>query len=146
MRVGDHIEIQYRQKNAQFRVIWITAGMGSERQIGAECLEPGKQVWGEHFPEQEDEYERKESPSWFECGVSSEAISTVRIRPSRPMEGVVANEDVRSMTASVATDALKDCKRRVEWFKNFDPKSHRHISHLKKRIAALEKRLRALKA
>jgi hypothetical protein len=33
--------------------------MGSERQIGAECLEPGKQVWGEHFLEQADEYEGK---------------------------------------------------------------------------------------
>lgn len=60
MNVGDLIEIQYRKKNAQFRVVWITAGMGSERQIGAECLEPGKQVWGEHFVEQADEYEEKQ--------------------------------------------------------------------------------------
>jgi hypothetical protein len=49
MKVGDKIEIQYRQKNAKFRVAWITAGTGSARQIGAECLEPGKQVWGEPF-------------------------------------------------------------------------------------------------
>ena len=34
MKVGDMIEIQYRQKNAQFRIAWITAGVGSERQIG----------------------------------------------------------------------------------------------------------------
>ena len=73
-------------------------------------------------------------------------ISSMRIGPLRPKGEVVSNEDVRSMNASAATDALKDCKRRVEWFKNSDPKSHRHISHLKKRIAALEKRLRALKA
>ena len=59
---------------------------------------------------------------------------------------VVANEDVRSMSASEAKGALEDCKRRMEWFKNVDPKSRRHISHLKKRIAALEIRLRALKA
>ena len=58
----------------------------------------------------------------------------------------MANEDVRSMSASEAKDALEGCKRRMEWFKNFDPRSHRHISHLKKRIAALETRLRALKA
>jgi len=63
----------------------------------------------------------------------------------RPKDGVVANEDVRSMSASESKDALEDCKRRIEWFKNFDPKSHRHISHLKKRIAALETRLRALR-
>ena len=61
-------------------------------------------------------------------------------------DGVVATEDVRSMSASDAKDALEDCKRRMEWFKNFDPKSRRHISHLKKRIAALETRVRALKA
>jgi hypothetical protein len=56
-------------------------------------------------------------------------------RPAK--DGVVANEDVRSISASEATDALEDCKRRMEWFKNFDAKSH-----LKKRIAALETRLR----
>ena len=59
IKVGDHIEIQYRQKNAQFRVVWITAGTGSERQIGAECLEPGKQLWGERLPEHPDEYQEK---------------------------------------------------------------------------------------
>ena len=58
----------------------------------------------------------------------------------------MANEDVRSMSASDAKDALEDCKRRREWFKNFDPKSRRHISHLTKRIAALETRIRALRA
>ena len=58
----------------------------------------------------------------------------------------MANEDVQSMNASEAKDALEDCKRRLDWFKNFDPKSHRHISHLKKRIAALETRPRALNA
>jgi hypothetical protein len=59
LQVGDHIEIQYRKKNAQFRVVWVTDGIASERQIGAECLEPGKQVWGEHFPEQADEYDSR---------------------------------------------------------------------------------------
>jgi hypothetical protein len=49
----------------------------------------------------------------------------------------VANQDVRSMSASEPNDALEDCKRRIDWFKNFDAKSH-----LKKRIAALETRLR----
>ena len=57
----------------------------------------------------------------------------------------MANEDVPSMDASEAENAIEDCKVRVEWFQNFDPKSHRHISHLKKRISALETRLRALR-
>jgi PilZ domain len=61
MKVGDKIEIQYRHKQAQFRVVRITACEGSsEKQIGAECLEPGKQVWGAPFPQQADEYEEKE--------------------------------------------------------------------------------------
>jgi hypothetical protein len=61
MKVGDKIEIQYHHTRAQFRVAWITASKGSsERQIGAECLEVGKQVWGAQFPHQADEYEEKE--------------------------------------------------------------------------------------
>jgi len=61
MKVGDKIVIQYRHAQAQFRVTWIGAREGSsEKQIGAECLEPGKHLWGERFPEQADEYEGKE--------------------------------------------------------------------------------------
>jgi hypothetical protein len=61
MRVGDKIVIQYRHAHAQFRVTWIVAREGSsEKQVGAECLEPGKQIWGAEFPQQTDEYEDKE--------------------------------------------------------------------------------------
>ena len=61
MRVGDKIVIQYRHAQARFRIIWIAArDESSEKQIGAECLEPGKLVWGAEFLEQTDEYEEKE--------------------------------------------------------------------------------------
>ena len=61
MKVGDEIVIQYRHAHAQFRVIWIAArDEASEKQIGAECLEPGKHLWGERFPEQADEYEEQD--------------------------------------------------------------------------------------
>ena len=61
MEVGDGIVIQNRQMQARFRVTWIVARDGSsEKQIGAECLEPGKQIWGAEFPQQKDEYEEKE--------------------------------------------------------------------------------------
>ncbi|MGA2336551.1 MAG: hypothetical protein WA383_05210 [Terriglobales bacterium] len=61
MKVGDEIVIQYRHAQAQFRVTWIAAREGSsEKQIGAECMEPGKQIWGAEFPQQNDEYEEKE--------------------------------------------------------------------------------------
>jgi len=60
-KVGDKIEVLYRHKHAQVRVAWIAAPEGSsEKQIGAEFLEPEKQVWGVEFPEQTDEYEEKE--------------------------------------------------------------------------------------
>ena len=60
MQVGDEIVIQYRRAQAQFRVTWIVAREGSsEKQIGAECLEPGKQLWGAKFPQQKDVYEEK---------------------------------------------------------------------------------------
>jgi hypothetical protein len=61
LKVGDKIEIQYRHKRAHFRVLWITVREGSsEKQIGAECVEPEKQLWGVEFPEQKDEYEEQE--------------------------------------------------------------------------------------
>ena len=60
MKVGDKIVIQYHHMQAQFRVTWIAVPKGSsERQIGAVCLEPGKQVWGERFLEEVDEYQGK---------------------------------------------------------------------------------------
>lgn len=61
LKAGDKIEIQYRKSRALFRVAWILGREGSaEKQIGAECLESGKQVWGEQFPQVSDEYEEKE--------------------------------------------------------------------------------------
>ena len=58
--VGDEFVIQYRQAQARFQVTWIAApDESSEKQIGAECLEPGKQLWGQRFPEESDEYEEK---------------------------------------------------------------------------------------
>jgi hypothetical protein len=61
LKVGDKFEIQYRHKRAQFRVVWVMAREGSsEKQIGAECVEPEKWDWGVEFPEQTDEYEEQE--------------------------------------------------------------------------------------
>ena len=41
VKIGDKIEIEYHYKKGQFRVAWITAREGSsEKQIGAECMEP----------------------------------------------------------------------------------------------------------
>jgi len=61
VNVGDKIEIHHRHKQAQFRVVWIATREGSlEKQIGAECLEPQKQLWDTTLPQQSDIYEEKE--------------------------------------------------------------------------------------
>ena len=61
IKVGDEFAIQYRHTQARFRVTWIAApDESSDKQIGAECLEPGKNLWGERFPEHPDEYEEKD--------------------------------------------------------------------------------------
>ncbi len=44
-KVGDKIEVLYRHKHTQARVAWITAAeVSAERLIGAEFLQPEKQV------------------------------------------------------------------------------------------------------
>src|ERR1035441_10913713 len=61
MKVGDKIVIQYHQTHAQFRVTRITACEGSsEKQVGAECFEPEKQLWGVPLPQRVDEYEEQD--------------------------------------------------------------------------------------
>jgi len=51
LKVGDRIEIQYRQNRAEFRIAWIKPRHGSpEKLIGARCLESGKQIWGPDVP------------------------------------------------------------------------------------------------
>jgi hypothetical protein len=53
--VGDIIEIQYRREHAMFRIVWIrTQEASSEKHLGAECIEPDKNIWGQKFPDQVD--------------------------------------------------------------------------------------------
>jgi hypothetical protein len=60
LNVGDVIEIQHRHEWAMFRVVWIrSARKSSEKHIGAECVEPGKNIWGEGFSYQTDESAEK---------------------------------------------------------------------------------------
>jgi hypothetical protein len=55
------IEVQYRHKRARFRVLWIITAAGSrEKRLGAECLEPQKDIWGAELPNVIDEYEEKD--------------------------------------------------------------------------------------
>jgi hypothetical protein len=61
VNVGDVIEIQHRRERAMFRVVWIQAVEKSgEKHVGAECVDPDKNIWGTDFPQHTDEYEEKE--------------------------------------------------------------------------------------
>ena len=61
LNIGDKIEVQYHHKRAQFRVVWIKTREGStEKQVGAESLEPEKQFWDMEFAERPDEYDEEE--------------------------------------------------------------------------------------
>ena len=54
-------EFELRHERATFRVVWVRAmENSSEKQIGAECVEADKNIWGQEFRHQEDEYEEKE--------------------------------------------------------------------------------------
>jgi hypothetical protein len=60
-KVGDKIEVLYRHKHTQARVAWIVPCEGfSEKRIGAEFLEPEKQVSDLEFSEQTDEDEESD--------------------------------------------------------------------------------------
>jgi hypothetical protein len=42
-------------------VLWTATPEGSrEKHLGAECVEPEKDIWGVEFPEKVDEYEEKD--------------------------------------------------------------------------------------
>src|SRR2546427_762237 len=57
LNVGDVIEIQHRHERAMFRVVWIRlVRKSSEKHIGAECVEAGKNIWGEGFSHETDEH------------------------------------------------------------------------------------------
>ena len=61
LKVGDGIEVSCRHKRARFRVVWGLAHPGSsEKQVGAECCEPEKNIWGVELPTEADEYEEKD--------------------------------------------------------------------------------------
>ena len=52
------VEVQRYNKRAKFRVIWVTsAGEKSrETQVGLQCLEPEKHIWGVDIPAETDSY------------------------------------------------------------------------------------------
>jgi len=61
VNVGDVIEIQHRHERALFRVVWFRSlENSSEKQVGAEWVEPNTNIWDIESPNHADEYEEKE--------------------------------------------------------------------------------------
>lgn len=61
LKLGDVLEIHYRNNRAWFRVIWIQeAEKQTDRQIGTACIESDKNIWSLDFPNNPDEYEEPE--------------------------------------------------------------------------------------
>jgi hypothetical protein len=57
----DVIEIHRGHRRAQFRVVWVKdLPNSSEKQLGAACVQPDKNIWDEKFPQRPDEYEDQE--------------------------------------------------------------------------------------
>lgn len=57
LSVGDIVGLQYRNRQAQFRVAWITAASkGKAPRIGIECLQPDKNLWPVTPPTEEPDH------------------------------------------------------------------------------------------
>ncbi|HYG97708.1 MAG TPA: hypothetical protein VD837_01160 [Terriglobales bacterium] len=47
LNVGQVVVLQYQHRRSQFLVKWVgRRGTGSSTQIGLQCLEPAKNIWG----------------------------------------------------------------------------------------------------
>jgi hypothetical protein len=56
---GMIVEVQRQHKRARFRVVWVQlpAEKSKEIQVGLQCLEPEKHIWGVDIPEETDVYQ-----------------------------------------------------------------------------------------
>ncbi len=49
---GQVVTIQYQHRRCQFRVAWVgERGTATGTQVGLECLDPGKNIWGVELPD-----------------------------------------------------------------------------------------------
>jgi hypothetical protein len=49
--VGPEIIVQCQYRRARFRVVWVSPPGSDQHQVGLECLEPDKNVWGMKLPD-----------------------------------------------------------------------------------------------
>lgn len=64
LTVGEIVTIRCRQEECKFRIAWIGAsGTPQQNQVGIECLEPRKNIWGIRFQDSSNPSE----PELLEC-------------------------------------------------------------------------------
>ena len=74
LAVGDNLTLQFRNRQAQFRVAWLAESeVGSGKQIGLECLQPEKELWPVAVPKQGPD-------SFIESGLPEDPSSAVEGR------------------------------------------------------------------
>ena len=79
LSVGDTIGMQYRNRQARFRITWVgSLSTPTGTQVGLDCLHPGRNVWPVALPcEQLDPYEVPEMrPRKYERRASERRIRT----------------------------------------------------------------------
>jgi len=79
LSVGDTIGIQYRNRQAQFRIKWIAAGT----HVGVECLQPEKELWPIALPgDASDKYKVPEARLNEEACLKSDPRYRMRLQVS----------------------------------------------------------------
>lgn len=49
---GQVVTVQYQHRRCQFRIAWVgVRGTPTASQVGLECLDPGKNIWGVDLPD-----------------------------------------------------------------------------------------------
>ena len=65
LSIGDTVGLQYRNRQARFRIVWVGAsGTSRGDELGLRCLEPEKNIWQTGLPgPSPDMYEAREPES-----------------------------------------------------------------------------------
>lgn len=88
---GEVVEVQYRIKRARFRVVWARLTPGSQEwQLGLECLDRQKEIWGLAF-----------AGGKKECQPLAQAGESSRNRRAHPRYPVRGGADVRRIGGEV---------------------------------------------
>lgn len=84
LKVGDIIGLQKGTDKARFRVIWIgTREDGTEGQVGLQCVQTGKSIWGVQFENQLDTWQSSRKADANKSSTWTKATQPERRRSQR---------------------------------------------------------------